>query len=809
MKSKWEKQGEFGLHKFRAKTSKLIIILSVIIGAVFAITIGATYSSLTLSLNVGSNPNSTTTYLAKQEYQVINDSVISPIPFGDGAKLSEVAIEYSYSYDIDVRIQYSLSWSNGADASNVILTMPNRDNFIVDDEYIFVRDAISAGTGKLTVISAVNFVDTSDETYQGASLTINIVDVDVYIASDSASDYTSNHALVQGLNSVAATAWLKYKNQETDTSNVANAYVIAYNYRSDYEHGIYHPNLQTAYYYDTTNSQYVAQYGNRYYAGLSLYVVTGSSPIRLTVRAVGLWRTPSNTNASSDALVFENNIRFNYDSDWVYQSTLDIFDYMYYSYVIPANTAIYIDVLDSIEITSITNLANTDYGNNKMITQLTINSVSFTDFTNGIASGRIATVDNGATTTYVKQTLDIENSGEYNPYLYNLTSASQTTDIPTSILVTNNTSSRKNISLTLTLNAVISNGRTRKGEGNIDFSDTQYWARLEFNSNNYVATQKSFGTYIAPYATVDLFDYYAIGANFYNDLVTASNGSFDAWVYLEVSVTETTVSNSTTNSNLDIIATVNNSTDSSTVEVYVKNNTANVVSNITANVNLTRDVTTYSQLSTQPSDWQHLYWRYYYNDGSGYQLNTNPNFNTQTYYVRNVNVSPITISGNYVASNGFTLSSGTTFTSSTLRLLPGESAKVVEITLSNTVDGLSLSSATASGASASVSTTVEIVNEGTSSAFIVNNSTNSYYIRFAGTLATTDSKIQSTGGYNYYIGIVRPGQVISLSMSAGNNLAVDSILATNEYDDTTNQTITTSWGANIAELYSNYFSLNN
>ena len=796
------------MHKFRAKTSRLIIFLSVLIGAVFAITIGTTYSSLTLSLNVGSNPNSTTTYLAKQDYQVINDSAISPIPFGDGAKLSEVAIEYSYSYDIDIRIQYSLTWSNGADASNVILTMPNRDNFIVDEEYIFVRDTISAGTGKLTIISAVNFVDTSDETYQGANLIINIVDVKVYIASADASDYTSNHALVQGLNSVAATAWLKHKNQEVDTSNVANAYVIAYNYRSDYEHGIYHPNLQTAYCYDTTNNQYVAQYGNRYYAGLALYVVTGSSPIKLTIRAVGLWRTPNNTNASSDALVFENNIRFNYNNDWVYQSTLDIFDYMYYSYIIPANTAIYIDVLDSIEITSITNLADIDYGINKMTTQLTINSVSFTNFTNGIASGIIATVENGATKTYSEKTINIENSGDYNPYLYNLTSASQTTDIPTSILITNNTSSRKNISLTLTLNAVISNGRTRKGEGNIDFSDTQYWARLEFNSNNYVATQKSFGAYIAPYSTIDLFDYYAIGANFYNDLRTESKGSFDAWVYLEVSVTETTVSNSTTNSNLDIIATVNNLTNSSIVEVYVKNNTANVVSNISANVSLTRDVTTYSQLSTQPSDWQHLYWQYYYNDGSSYQLNTNSNFNTQTYYVKNVNVSPITISNNYVASNGFTLTGGTTFTSSTLKLLPGESAKVVEITLSTTVDGLSLSSATASGTTASMSTIVEIVNEGTSSAFIVNNSTNSYFIRFAGSLATTDSKIQSTNGYNYYIGIVRPGQVISLNMSDGNNLAVDCIVATNEYNETINQTIATDWGANIAELYSNYFNLN-
>ena len=798
------------MHKFRAKTNNLIIILSVLLVAVFAFTIGQTFANLTLTLNVGSNPNSTTTYLAKQEYAVINDSINSPIIFGDGAKLSEVAIEYSYSYDIDIRISYSLSWSNGASTDNVILTMPNRDNFIVDDDYIFVRDSISAGTGKLTIISAVNFANTTDETYIGANLTINIDDVEIYIASDDSSSYNSTHALAQGISGEAVTAWLKYKNPSIDSLNSSNAYVIAYNYRYNYDNGVIHPGANTAYYLDCTN--YRLLYGNRFYAGVGLYIVTGSSPIKLTVGAVGLWRTATNTNASGDTLVFENNLKYNFDDNWTYDSAINnVFDNMYYNYIIPANSAVYVNVIDSIEITTIGSLQNSDYSNYRMVTNLIVNDVDFITFSNGIASGYIASKDNGATTNYQQENIVVTNSGEYSPYLYNLTIASGTTDILTSVLLTNNTSSKLSVTLTTRLNAVISNGRTQKGEGNIDFSNSNYWARKEFNSSAYSAEPKSYGTYIAPYSTIDLYEAYQIGASFFDELATQSGGVYDAWVYLEVSVNSSSqTSSSSTNNSLDVIATMSNSSNSSTIELFVKNNTDSKVTNIQTTLSLTRQQTTYSQLtsSTAPADWRHFYWQYYIYSNGSFIANTNPDFlSTQTYYIKNVDYPLISLSNNYTTFNGFSLSSGNNFRSSSLSLMPGESAKVMEISLAYSLENIDLSQSSASGSTATSLNTIEIVNEGTANAFIVNNSTNSYYVRFLGTLNTTNTKFETIGNYNYFVGIVRPGQVISVSMSAGENLTLSLILATDEFDDNLIQTMTSSWGESATQIFENYFAI--
>ena len=178
--------------------------------------------------------------------------------------------------------------------------------------------------------------------------------------------------------------------------------------------------------------------------------------------------------------MFENNLKYNFDDNWTYDSAINnVFDNMYYNYIIPANSAVYVNVIDSIEITTIGSLQNSDYSNYRMVTNLIVNDVDFITFSNGIASGYIASKDNGATANYQQENIVVTNSGEYSPYLYNLTIASGTTDILTSVLLTNNTSSKLSVTLTTRLNAVISNGRTQKGEGNIDFSNSNYWARKE------------------------------------------------------------------------------------------------------------------------------------------------------------------------------------------------------------------------------------------------------------------------------------------------------------------------------------------
>ena len=89
----------------------------------------------------------------------------------------------------------------------------------------------------------------------------------------------------------------------------------------------------------------------------------------------------------------------------------------------------------------------------------------------------------------------------------------------------------------------------------------------------------------------------------------------------------------------------------------------------------------------------------------------------------------------------------------------------------------------------------------------MNNSTNSYYVRFLGTLNTTNTKFETIGNYNYFVGIVRPGQVISVSMSAGENLTLSLIQATDEFDDNLIQTMTSSWGESATQIFENYFAI--
>ena len=60
----------------RAKTRKnLISILLATLGVVFAFITGFTYCISSLTLEYGTHPNSTSAYMANQQYHVINDTV--------------------------------------------------------------------------------------------------------------------------------------------------------------------------------------------------------------------------------------------------------------------------------------------------------------------------------------------------------------------------------------------------------------------------------------------------------------------------------------------------------------------------------------------------------------------------------------------------------------------------------------------------------------------------------------------------------------------------------------------------------------
>jgi hypothetical protein len=126
-----------------------------------------------------------------------------------------------------------------------------------------------------------------------------------------------------------------------------------------------------------------------------------------------------------------------------------------------------------------------------------------------------------------------------------------------------------------------------------------------------------------------------------------------------------------------------------------------------------------------------------------------------------------------------------------------------------------------------------LINAGSESAYIINNSVDkSYYIRFTGTYSGTDSthfedvtvsKNGETVTYNYYIGILRPGQILNVPMSAAGEMSAADIVET-KYEKTiidkngeeqvvetteysAEQLINAGWDSSIVAIFTNLFTI--
>lgn len=788
----------------RAKTKKrLITILSLILGLVFALSVGYTFAVEVFNLEVGSYHYSTTTYAANQQYTVINDTLTNPIPFGTGAHNYEVAIQYSYDYDFDIRIRYSLSWTGNLDTNNVILNYADRDSFIVDNEYIYYigsnsDGSVPAGSGTIVLFTGVNFMDDTDETYIGASLTIEIEEVLIYKSTTS---YNTSHELY--VDTEAGNAWLASKNP---SSIQGDAYVLIYNKRADEDYRVTHPGNESAYYKSTNASGVVQSYrwagGNRYYGGLSAYIITGSQPVTIRTSIVGTWVYPSSTPPSE--AVSETNIKYNYSQDWTFESYQEngVFENRYYNYIIPANSTVYIEFIDSIEITSRTIIDRNNYSNYYISTTLTLNGNNYPteSFTNGILSTNINTAGTiSGTTAYSQSNIEVTNTGVYQPGLYDVTlEGSQTFD--TNINLTNNTANKIMInSVTFRLKYTISNAQ-QSDYASEDFSSS-YWCREVNYIENYSLTALNISTYLPAYTTINILD--SFSPSLINEIVNDSvyAGRYDAWVEIEVTNINYTTANSNTTNNLSVEASASTTGSTTTITYSVKNKSSEVISNITANLSVIERRPVYSTLSSAPNDWLSSFWKYYYSTDNGqnhYQVQSSEWSTSYTYYDMIYSEVNISISG-ATYYNGFT-ASGSSYTSSSLSLFPNESARILSFTITDSGNELLLSGS-ASGQSNSTDNGIGIVNENTQYAYIINNSTNSYYVRFSGTVDGSVPNIEQAGGYNYYIGIVRPGQLIRLNMSGNTNVVFNTIQAGDVY---TTDTLA-SWGSTVQTWFENYF----
>ena len=876
-------------------------IFSAIIGVVFAFIMGVTYCASSISMQYGMAEKSTSAYIANQQIQVINDTQFNPIAFGEGAHNFEISLQYSFPYGFDLRARYSLSWSKKAgetsapSSDNVILKFANRDNIIYDQNYIYLAASTAAGSGKITLITGVEFVNPTDENYFGRNLTItlNNNDVKVYKAQNS---YSHTHPLVSGLAtedvttgdiiyySAATQAWLQHKKNSTATAGTTtDAYVMMYNQRRNYEQGVQFPGLNSAYKKPVVAEQYeittgiepdqvttvyekdrvyapVWTGGNRAYAGVEMYVVAGSSDLQFEIQVEGIWRTSGNADSS-----YENNIQFNYTKDWTFERYSEnllsedqgLWEVRSFNFSVQAKKARFINILDSIEITSAGQQPTEDY--RIVVRSITINpsSENKTTFTyteknpQYVQCKKVVSNSNSSKTYYSQENISVINSTIYSNNLFNsLENAQQFYN--GNITLVNNTNMDKIVEVELKLNYHISNGKTilyndnylravdliDRDEDSPFLSDDAFKSSADYatvNSLYYSCSQESSslssvnqGTVqkitvkIAPYGSANVVTEYSVGASLtteildlFDDIATGEGKEhnrieyYDVWTYLVPTIRDVTT---TASQNHNVI--LETSTTETNTIVSVKNNTNSKIKGVRINNLAVRALedAKFTQLTVEkaPNAWSSDYWKYYTKSGSDYipvsQTEGAPDYVANKYYLKTQAYSATGIV--LTMLNSFVKNS-TTIENGTIELLPGESVQVASVNTTKQV----VVTGRANMIGTSAFNNVEIVNNGTNGAFIVNYSnSNSYYLRMKGAAVGTNiaSNIgDSTNGYySYYIGIVRPGQIIAISTTEKLTIgSKDLIAVSGDYSETILKASAYAWHDAAVAKFNAYFNM--
>lgn len=789
--------GNFSVIAKNKNKSNLIKIICVIIGAVFAFTTSIVYGAFSWKREHNSG-YATGAFLPNQTYQIINDTLPNGILYSDGVKEYEVALQYSYDYAFNFYVEYELNWSNGLDASNVILNFSNRNAWIVDNSRIYYRDTVAAGTGKLPIIVGVDFVDNYNSNYYGAKLTINIKKVEIA---------KTNETLDQ--TGIAGAAYAQYQARKLASYSTANAYAVVYNPTNK---GSYQPKApvgKTAFETKTSTSGSTSVtttsklFGNKNYVGLGAYVITGSSPINLVAKVIGSWVADTGkTTDPSSANINTNTIKYNYSSGWIgesYDVGTIVQEIRTFQYTIPAHTAMYIDIIDSVEMITRGMLAAANYTDFHIETDLLLNSDTQLNFENGLATSTITTKTLSGTsysTELPNQDYSVVNSSKYDAALYNVTTGGAQT-YKTQIKVINNTASKMSVSASYTLKAYISNGNstadyqpaagsTTPKDGNpFEFNDESHWDRDEYSYTSSITVgAHNASQVIAPYSAMTICTSFTVPNDMVAKLVAAkaAYSGKDVWIELVPKITPATSTAADTQLVLETVV------SGTTAKLYAKNVSSNALTSLSLNLKYSRYSTqanmTSTTLSTEPANWKKEYWKYYVsNSGSYKQVNevNNPTSNSDGSTSIKTASMPTFAAGTYYTNSGWIGANAYTTTSSAI-VNPGEKVLLgsLTITASQTYD---FSDYTLTGSVATASD-VNLVNETTGSAFIKNNSTTkSYYIRFSSSVSfadTTKSNFFQDGSFWYLYGLIRPGQVIPINITA-----LDSQISIEAVEDTT------------------------
>lgn len=777
----------------KAKTNKnLITILSGIVVAVFASIVMLTYCAFGF-LNTYTSGRQPGLYAANQQLKVVNDTLVNPIRYGVSSQGYNISIQYAIDYDFDLKLSYSLSWSNGANTDNVILTFANRDDYIVDDyvygqdkdSYIYKASKITAGSGLLNIITGVSFVKYDDSTYQGATLTIN-VRAEMYKADKLT--YNENHPLYE-VGSMASEKWKDYR-----SNNITNPYAIVYNYAYDYAHGAVYPNDYGTYVKNINASEQVTSYdwlgGNRSYAGVGLFIFTGTSDVYLTARVAGIWRQPqeaSQTDGNID-LAFENNIKYNYADNWdhsFWDASTKLYETRTFRYKLEAGKTFYIPVVESIEITSV-KLKDADYSNYRAVTNVI--QINGSSFIGRLSHGEISNGEVVSTiSAYTPSKVSIVNISKYNNNYINNTEVNKLFE--TSVTYINNTNQDITITANYGLSYRVSNGLdgfdtdddlgtiTRPEE--LGYTDLELFRDITGKGVNYTITGNA-TSYLAKngaveykntldannknivlpaYSSITKLTAYQVDADIIDsvskvllglDENDTNNKRYDLW--LEVNPSWSLADNNPTKANVSLEIKENDGK----IELYAKNNTNKKLTSVNVGYNVYTYEYDFISFRNKPADWDYAYWSYY----------NSMNINDPV-VVKNVNWDTTPKPTFYAMSTiSVSLMKGN---QSDLTLLPNEIKLIASYT--GEIDNEIYVQLTSLTNTENVPNGVELINAGNANSMIVNFSdTNSYYVRFDGTLTSAQDNITTAEGYNYYIGILRPHQVLSIPTSTAMTL---------------------------------------
>ena len=232
--------------------------------------------------------------------------------------------------------------------------------------------------------------------------------------------------------------------------------------------------------------------------------------------------------------------------------------------------------------------------------------------------------------------------------------------------------------------------------------------------------------------------------------------------------------------------------------VRIKNNTRLTVSAVSANVKLYKYQISVASLAegVKPNSWDVTFWQYCTADGS--VKNESKDFTANVWHHYEYISTPISL----------TAKQGVTYTANTgecsvagLTLLPNESVEILTFTASAGVEMLVQASASITTSSAANS--LMLVKGGVAQKYIVNYSENCYFVRFDGTIPNGESfdDVVTVDGYNYYVYVVRPGQIIETSSTA---TAIKSVLVGETFDSAA--LVSAGWNSSIITHLQNYLN---